>query len=85
MTDSRPGPRQVAEVASHQHKTLAWVTASTIKRLAREMEEDFEHGRPVNVGHAKRIARASLVLVEEAIAAAIRFEDAARMRDGAAA
>jgi len=38
-----------ARTARHQHKALATTTAARIERMAAQVRDDLEHGRPVSV------------------------------------
>jgi hypothetical protein len=75
-------PERTARV---QHKTLAWTTAARIERMAAQVQDDYEHGRPVSVDAAQQIVTAALTLYREAIVVATRDEIAARTAREAAA
>ena len=68
----------MSDVTRHQHKTLAWTTAGRIKRLAAQVEEDYDHNRPVSVDVAQQIVTAAVTLLKEAVVIATRDEIAAK-------
>ena len=75
----------MSDITRHQHKTLAWTTAGRIKRLSAQVEDDYEHSRPVSVDVAQQIVMAALTLMREAVVIATRDEIAAKAARKAAA